>query len=373
MKFDRAIEEFIRDKRDAGQINSPRTEVSYRSRLLLHGADIGNRDPHDTNRNDVKRTLRRWEHPNTQANARAILVSFYRWAVEEGIRKDNPAEQTRRPKKRKPSVYRLKRDEVVAIMRAADTVRERRVIYLGLLVGLRNQELRGLQRRHFTQQAGAVWVSPDIAKGGRERYVPVLPELVPVVEEILHSVGPGWDDAEGVHRGPYVNCAQRSRGGLQQTLMRDKTDAPASAQAVYYVVKRVAARAGVGAPIHPHLLRHAFGDHVTRQAGIRAAQAVLGHASIDTTQGTYTGGVTLDELTAALAFFRYDGPQDHEQPFSPPATYPAIPLKAPSGLEPEESSPRGSERDRRTVGRGDPPIGGSHARDTSQRDTRRDA
>lgn len=365
MRFDRAIEEFLRDKRDAGQINSPRTELSYRSRLQCHAEDIGNRDPHDTNRNDVKRTLRRWEHPNTQANARAILVSFYRWAVEEGIRKDNPAEQTRRPKKRKPSVYRLKREEIVALMQAAETVRERRVIYIGLLIGARNQELRGLQRRHFTQQAGAVWISPDIAKGGRERYVPVLPELEPVVAEILHSVGPGWQDADGVHRGPYVICAQRSRGGLQQTLTRDKTDAPASPQAVWNLVGRVAQRAGIGAHIHPHLLRHAFGDHVTRQAGIRAAQAVLGHASIDTTQSTYTGGVTLDELTAALAFFRYDEHNAGEHPFSPPATDPAIPLKAPSGFEPEETAVRGGERD---------PIGGSHAEDKLPHgDARRDA
>ncbi|MDP2710037.1 MAG: tyrosine-type recombinase/integrase [Solirubrobacteraceae bacterium] len=339
MRFDQAIDEFLRDKRDAGQINSDRTEVSYRGRLEWHAEDVGNRDPRYTSREDVKRTLRRWEHPNTQANARAILVSFYRWAVEEGLRKDNPAEQTRRPKKRKPSVYRLKRDEVVAVMRAAETVRERRVIYLGLLVGARNQELRGLQRRHFTKQAGAVWISPDIAKGGRERYVPVLPELEPVVEEILHAVGPGWCDRNGVHRGPYVNCAQRSRGGLQQTLMRDLTEAPASPQAIYYIVGRVAKRARIGAHIHPHLLRHAFGDHVTRQAGIRAAQAVLGHASIDTTQSTYTGGVTLDELTAALAFFRYDPnarPLDPtEQTFYPPANYPEIPVEAPSGIEPE--------------------------------------
>ncbi len=327
MKFTAAIDEFLRDKRDAGQINSPRTELSYRSRLECHAEDVGNRDPRTTNRNDVKTTLRRWEHPNTQANARAILVSFYRWAVEEGIRKDNPAEQTRRPKKRKPSVYRLKREEVVAIMHAALTTRERRVVYIGLLVGARNEEMRGLQRRHFAQQRGAVWISPDIGKGGRERYVPVLPELEPVVVEIL----------AGVADGEYVICAQRSRGGTQQTLMRDLRRSPASAQSVWRLVGVVAKRAGIEAHVHPHLLRHAFGDHVTRQAGIRAAQAVLGHASIDTTQSTYTGAVTLDELTAALSFFHYEG--------YPLADMPEKPVEAPSGFEPEDSASRGQAGD----------------------------
>ena len=52
----------------------------------------------------------------------------------------------------------------------------------------------------------------------------------------------------------------------------------------------------------------------------------LVHASIDTTAGAYTGAPTLDELTAALAFFRYGGA---------PASTPEIPVEAPSGFEPE--------------------------------------
>jgi site-specific recombinase XerD len=42
-------------------------------------------------------------------------------------------------------------------------------------------------------------------------------------------------------------------------------------------------------------MRHAFGDHVARYAGIQNAQALLGHADVGTTQ-MYTGAPTLDEL-----------------------------------------------------------------------------
>jgi site-specific recombinase XerD len=42
-------------------------------------------------------------------------------------------------------------------------------------------------------------------------------------------------------------------------------------------------------------MRHAFGDHVARHAGIKNAQALLGHADVGTTQ-IYTGAPTLDEL-----------------------------------------------------------------------------
>ncbi|WP_028060499.1 tyrosine-type recombinase/integrase [Candidatus Solirubrobacter pratensis] len=38
-------------------------------------------------------------------------------------------------------------------------------------------------------------------------------------------------------------------------------------------------------------MRHAFGDHVARHAGIKNAQALLGHADVGTTQ-MYTGAPT---------------------------------------------------------------------------------
>jgi integrase len=107
--------------------------------------------------------------------------------MEEGYRKDNPARQTRRPKPRPAEVYRLTRDEAVQMLGAARGIREQRAIFLGICAGLRNAELRGLQGRHF-ERPGLVWVSPDIAKGGRGRWVPATLELVPVVEEIRSHV-----------------------------------------------------------------------------------------------------------------------------------------------------------------------------------------
>src|SRR4051812_18641426 len=182
MKFSRAIDAYIVDMRSQGRINSPATERTYRSILDRHGEDVLNRDPHYIGREDVKRTLRRWRHPNTQRVGRAVLVSFYDWAMEEGMRKDNPARQTRRPKRQPTSVYRLTRDEAVAMLLATETRRERWAVYLGICSGLRNAELRGLTGQHF-DRPGFIRVTADIAKGGRERWVPVIADLAPVVAE----------------------------------------------------------------------------------------------------------------------------------------------------------------------------------------------
>ena len=51
-------------------------------------------------------------------------------------------------------------------------------------------------------------------------------------------------------------------------------------------VKRVAAKAGLEAPISPHWLRHAHASHaIDRDATLPEVQATLGHGNIATTSG----------------------------------------------------------------------------------------
>ena len=320
MRFGVAIDRFIEDMRLQGRINSMATERSYRGTLSAHLEDVCNRDPRYTNREDVKRTLRRWPHPNSQRTNRSVLISFYDWLVEEGMRPHNPARQTRRPRRRPTSVYRLSRDEVVRLLGAIRGVRERRAIYIGVCGGLRNGELRGLQGRHF-ERDGVVWVSADIAKGARERWIPISDELAPIVADIQRVVEP--DD--------YVLPAQRWRDPGINHEKADKRKFPMSSQALRMLVIRVGERAGISAPIHPHLLRHAFADHITRHASIQDAQALLGHAEISTTRG-YVGRATLDELKAAVAGFRFGSIA--ERTFYPLGRHPTNPVEAPTGIEP---------------------------------------
>src|SRR4051812_40528013 len=125
MRMTGAIDQYLADMQAAGRINSPSSERAYRASLHRHVDDVANRDPRYTSRDDVKRTLSRWQHPNSQRTRRAQLVSFYDWLMEEGYRKDNPARQTRRPRRRPAEVYRLTRDETIALLNAAETPRER--------------------------------------------------------------------------------------------------------------------------------------------------------------------------------------------------------------------------------------------------------
>ena len=230
------------------------------------------------------RTLARWSHPNTKANRHAILTSFYAWMVRRGHRKDNPADRIERARKRKADPLRMRRDEALAVLSACETTRERRVVYLALLEGVRNQELRRLKGRHF-DRPGLIRIAPEVAKGGRPRWLPVLEEAQPVVDEICANVA----------RDDHVVPAQRrdpNRG-----IWFDLPDRQCSGQAVWRLVRRVAERAGVEST--PHALRRAFADLIDQHADVRVAQRLLGHTSLATTE-LYLSDPTLDSLQAAV-------------------------------------------------------------------------
>jgi hypothetical protein len=111
---------------------------------------------------------------------------------------------------------------------------------------------------------------------------------------------------------------------------------PSSSQALRATVMRVAKRAGIDAHIHPHLLRHAFCDHISRFASERVAQKLMGHKDIKTTQ-IYWGDLTPDELMAAVRrienlTFRL-----------PPTVAAGIADKATTGIEPVGTSTGGLE------------------------------
>lgn len=285
------IDEYVSEQFATGRFNSPNTEKGYRRTLHAHADDVGNRDPSKTNRDDVKRTLARWSG-NTRALAHAHLISFYDWAMEEGVRKDNPARQVRRTRRRKPIVYRLTRSEVRAFRAAARGDKETALADLGLLAGLRLQELQGMQGRHF-RRPGWVWVSSDIGKGGKERWVPVLPEL-------QHT----WARCAETPDSEFVLPAQRSFWSDRVYVTETDPLEPMAPDSVRRLVEKIAKRAGIRAHITTHSLRHAFGDHIARFGGLKVAQFVLGHATVGTTEG-YTGEPTLDEVRVALEGFGY--------------------------------------------------------------------
>src|SRR5688572_26519040 len=232
--FASAAELYIADMRALGRLTTDRSAHQYRRALLQHAADAGTTDPRATTRDDVKLTLRRWSHPNTQRRRRSMLVSFYDWMVEEGLRPDNPARQTRAARGREPSVHRLTLEEVRRFLAAARAGSERRIAYLGVCAGLRRNELRLLQGRHFARD-GWIWIPPELAKGGRERWVPVIRDLDPIVRDIRATT-----DAEH-----YVLPGTVWIAGDRGMRPVADTERPCHAKTIWHAVRRIGRRAGI--------------------------------------------------------------------------------------------------------------------------------
>lgn len=301
MKFALAVDRFIADWRAEGRINSPLTERVYRGKLDHLTASVDNRDPAKVGGDDIKRALSRWEG-ESRRQAHTIYRSFFLWAMTEGIRPNNPAELVRRTRVKQAQIARLTREETARLLVASrDRRRERWIAHLGCCAGLRSQELRGLQGRHFARP-GFVWVSPEIGKGAKERWIPVVADLEPVVEEILTLIG----------LEEYVLPGQRSAGHPTPEIMRD-TPRPISASALYRQTVALGERAGIGVRVTPHSMRHAFSTYIARHGGLLVAQALLGHAAVSTTQ-RYTDTPTLDELAISLHGFSFFAPATTAKP-----------------------------------------------------------
>lgn len=294
MNLMQAVDAWLAEDSANGRINSQATIASYRRTLQWHSEDVDNRDPRKTGKVDVQRTLARWagKKPATRAQRHAALTSFYDWCVFNDIRASNPARMVRPTVVPEPEVRRITRDEAIALLetRYVDH-RATWVIHLILLIGARRAELVNLRKRDL-MRPGFVRLH---GKGNKIRWVPVTPELEPVIDEILERV------EEPNH---YVFCRRERVDGRKVGLMRDLPEHPCCGATINRIVARAGDEAGVPVTLSPHVLRRMFAEQMLGHAGQVVTQAAMGHSKFDTTL-RYAGAVPLDRLTSAMTGWGY--------------------------------------------------------------------
>jgi integrase/recombinase XerD len=207
---------------------------------------------------------------STQARKSAAVRSFYAFALREGeATKDIPAlVDAPRPGSYLPDV--LATDDVGKILDAPPAedpigIRDRAILELLYGCGLRVSELVGLDVDRVDLPNQQVRV---IGKGNKERRVPMGDEA----RERLYRyrIGPR---AEWTAKRPTEAVFVGLRGNRM------------SREAVWQLVKRWTNASGVTERVTPHTFRHSFATHLLEGgADLRVVQALLGHASISTTQ-----------------------------------------------------------------------------------------
>ncbi|NJC33566.1 integrase/recombinase XerD [Sphingomonas jejuensis] len=204
---------------------------------------------------------------STVARKSAALRRFFAFLQEDGLRSDDPGDALPRPTAGRPLPSVLSHGDMDRLFaeiarRVAegtpDALRTAALVELLYGSGLRATELVSLPATAITADRPFIIIR---GKGGRERLVPISDRARAAVAawRAVASASPWLFPSGKTHL---------SRVRLHQ------------------IVKALAAAAGVPPErVGPHVLRHAFATHLLEGgADLRALQAMLGHASIATTE-----------------------------------------------------------------------------------------
>ncbi len=208
--------------------------------------------------------------PRTVARKLAGLRACFRVLVEHGLMEANPAELLASPKQPQRLPRALKPADVSALLDRIPAAtpleqRDRALFELAYACGLRAEEIVDLDVGSLDFDAEQVRVE---GKGGKTRFVPVG-------EHALRALTGYLERARGT----------LDAGAGEPALFLSKTGRRLSTSDVRRRLRTWARHAAAQGAVHPHALRHSFATHLLEGgADLRAIQALLGHASISTTQ-----------------------------------------------------------------------------------------
>jgi len=216
----------------------------------------------------------------------SALRAFYAFLTNRKKLKRDPVRELQLPKIDKKLPLVLTRQQIDQLLSAPLKTEKNRaappwmpqrdaaIMELFYSSGLRLSELAALDVVDLDLYTESVRV---FGKGRKERVCPVG---LPALEAISC-----YRAAGNVHTGPLFISKSRKR---------------ISSRSIWLILKRYLRHTSIPISISPHKLRHSFATHMLdRGADLRSVQALLGHASLSTTQ-IYTH-VTVERLKRAYA------------------------------------------------------------------------
>ena len=207
---------------------------------------------------------------NSVNRALAAIRGFYRYLLREKKVDHTPMAHIVLAKvwTRLPDV--LSREEMALLLAQPGTetpadIRDSAMLELVYATGIRVSELIGLTVNSINWQVGYLVA---MGKGEKERIVPV-----------------GQIAYERVKRYQEGARPLLLKGRECDRLFLNRSGKGLTRQGFWKIVKKYAAKAGLGKAIHPHTFRHSFASHLLEGgADLRSVQIMLGHADISTTQ-----------------------------------------------------------------------------------------
>ena len=216
----------------------------------------------------MRRTVDKIDSRST-AKAISALRSFFRFAIDEGLIKDNPAAILESPKRRARLPEVMDKKTVEELLDTVDTsspqgCRDRCLFEMIYSAGLRVSEAAGLNIRDIDLEGGVAKVR---GKGNKERLVLFGPEAAMRLKQYLQEARPKLAGKVNKSHALFIgrNGKRLSRKGIWKNYAKS------------------AALAGTSSRLHT--LRHSFATGLLAGgADLRTVQELLGHADLSTTQ-----------------------------------------------------------------------------------------
>lgn len=196
---------------------------------------------------------------NTINNKLAAIKSLFSFGVKTGYLSANPASMIKVPKPKDALNERILIDEEVKrLINAASNVRDRLILKLIYVLGLRVSELVGLNWSDFKPTSDSIAVTV-FGKGHQTRTL-----------LIGHNL---WSELQNLTRSEKTEAVFLSR-------FKNRLDR----HAIHRLIKAAVEKAGINPHTSAHWLRHAHACHsLNNGAGIDLVMKSLGHSSLAVT------------------------------------------------------------------------------------------
>ena len=198
------------------------------------------------------------------------IKMFFRFLVGEGTLEDDVTELIESPKlwrilPETMTIQEVERVLSLPDMAAPEGIRDRAILEMLYATGMRISELANLKLDDYNARGGTVLCH---GKGSRQRIIPVGRQAVASVSLYLKESRPFFLKGK---ESPY----------LFVTRLKSKFTRAGLWKMIHGYVRKL----GLSKKVTPHTFRHSFATHLLANgADLRIIQAMLGHASVSTTQ-----------------------------------------------------------------------------------------
>ena len=208
--------------------------------------------------------------PRSQARILSGIRSYFRFLKLSGHIESNPTDLLESPRlgRHLPEVLSTAEIDMMIEQIPAgkeESLRNHAIIETLYGSGLRVSELTDARLSRLSFDDGCMIIE---GKGSKQRIVPVSPVALDLIREYLPQ-----------------RARLNIKNDAQDTIFLNRRGGKMSRVMVFYIIRDLAAAAGILKTVSPHTLRHSFATHLLEGgASLRVIQELLGHESLETTE-----------------------------------------------------------------------------------------